>query len=310
MVARTTDTIGIEQEEVIMSQNVAVIGTGRMGSALATALFNKGFTTTVWNRTASKTEPLARLGLRVAQNILAAVNEADVVIVNINNYDSTMQLLRHPDIESALHGKILVQLTSGTPDEAREMESWARQCGIQYLDGAIWSAPMMIGTPECILLYSGSEELFERVKPVLSAFGENTRFVGQEIGQASSLDVAVLAGFVMNALFGFLQGYIICEAENLPLEKYMQLVKSTVPRLEGIVTRVYGRLQEKDYAGDQSSLEAWTVAPQMLISWGREHGVDHSIADAQLSLFEKAIEVGKGQAGFTYLYEILRKGRA
>jgi len=45
----------------------------------------------------------------------------------------------------------------------------------------------------------------------------------------------------------------------------------------------------------------------MLINWGREHGVDHSIADAQLALFEKGIKAGKGQAGFTYLYEILRK---
>ena len=30
-----------------MNQKVAVIGTGRMGSALASALFNKGFTTAV-----------------------------------------------------------------------------------------------------------------------------------------------------------------------------------------------------------------------------------------------------------------------
>jgi 3-hydroxyisobutyrate dehydrogenase-like beta-hydroxyacid dehydrogenase len=46
-----------------MQQTVTVVGTGRMGSALATALFNQGVATTVWNRTLSKTEPLARLGL-------------------------------------------------------------------------------------------------------------------------------------------------------------------------------------------------------------------------------------------------------
>jgi len=59
-----------------MNQEVAVIGTGRMGSALASALFNKGFATTVWNRTAAKAEPLAKLGLRVAPSVLGALKQA------------------------------------------------------------------------------------------------------------------------------------------------------------------------------------------------------------------------------------------
>jgi hypothetical protein len=94
-----------------------------MGSALATALFNKGFGAMIRNRTASKTEPLSRIGLGVTQSVPEAVNEADVIIVNINDYNLTLQLLQHRDIESALPGKILVQLSSGTPNEAKEMEA-------------------------------------------------------------------------------------------------------------------------------------------------------------------------------------------
>jgi 3-hydroxyisobutyrate dehydrogenase-like beta-hydroxyacid dehydrogenase len=291
-----------------VNQKVTVIGAGRMASALAGALFKKGFATTVWNRTASKTEPLSRLGLRVAQSLLEAVNETDVIIVNINDYNSTLQLLQHPDIESALRSKILVQLTSGNPKDAREMESWARRAGIWYLDGAIWSAPMAIGTPQCTILYSGSEELFNRVKPVLMAFGDNTRLVGNEIGQASALDVAVLAGFLMNAMLGFLQGYIVCEAENVSPEMYVQFVKNSMPALERAIARVCRKLQEKDYVGDQASLEAWSAGPRMLISWGRDHGVDHSMADAYLGLMDRAINAGKGQADFAYLYEVLKAG--
>jgi 3-hydroxyisobutyrate dehydrogenase-like beta-hydroxyacid dehydrogenase len=130
-----------------MNQKIAVIGTGRMGSALASAVFNKGFTTTVWNRTAAKATPLAQLGLHVAANLLEAIGEADVVVVNISGYDSTKQLLRYPGIQSGLRGKILVQLTTGTPDEAREMgtglshmgsntstvRSWAMQSTLENL---------------------------------------------------------------------------------------------------------------------------------------------------------------------------------
>jgi 3-hydroxyisobutyrate dehydrogenase-like beta-hydroxyacid dehydrogenase len=88
-----------------MDQTVALVGTGRMGSALAAALFNKGFATTVWNRTAAKTAPLARLGLRVAPSVLDAVVQADVIVVNINDYHATQQLLSRAEIESASEEK-------------------------------------------------------------------------------------------------------------------------------------------------------------------------------------------------------------
>jgi len=290
-----------------MNHRVTVIGTGRMGSALAAALFHKGFATTIWNRTASKTEPLARLGLRVAHTVVEAVRESDVVIVNISDYNTTLELLQHPDVESALRGKILVQLSSGTPKEARQMESWARQKEIAYLDGAIASYPIGIGTSECTIFYSGSTELFERVKPVLTAFGDNALLVGSEIGQASALDVAMLT-FTLGAMFGFLQGHIVCEAENLPTEEFMQSVRGLMPVLEGLVNDISGRLQKKDYGGDQASIESWSVAPRELIGWCKDRGVDHSIADAYLGLMDKAIRNGKGQADFANLYEVLRKG--
>jgi len=115
---------------------VSVVGTGRMGSALATALFKVGFPTRVWNRTAAKTEPLARLGLRVAQKLEAAM-AVDVVIVNVSDYHTTIELLKTPQVATALAGKTIVQLTTGTPQEARQMESWAIQNQTHYLDGAI-----------------------------------------------------------------------------------------------------------------------------------------------------------------------------
>lgn len=290
-----------------MNQKVTVMGTGRMGSALAAALFNKGFATTVWNRTASKTESLARLGLRVEPSVLDAVAQADAVIVNVNNYNTTLQLLRHPEIESALRGKTIVQLTTGTPDDAREMESWARPHGIEYLDGAIMGFPIDMGKPQGTVVYSGSEELFNRVKPVLLAFGDNAVFVGKEIGHASALDMAALA-FAAGAQLGFLQGYIVYEAENLPVEGYMAFIKSVMPVLEMGLSRYVGTIQAKDYDNAQAALDAWAPCPRELIKWCRNHGVNHSFVDPQLLFMEKAIKAGKGQADFAYLYEVLKKG--
>ena len=290
-----------------MNPKVTIIGAGRMGSALAAALHKRGFDTTVWNRTPSKTESLSRLGLRVAPSLLEAVGNAEVVIVNINDYESTKQLVRQPAIESALRGKVLVQLSSGTPDEAREMESWARSRGIDYLDGAILNYPADIGKPEATVLYSGPDELFHRVKPVLLAFGDNTIFVGKEIGQASATDIAGLS-FVMAAMLGFLHGYIVCEAENLSVDGYLQLIKKFMPALEAALADLCVKIQGKDYGNTQAALETWAVAPRELVGWCEKHRVNHTFADPQLRLIERAVKAGKGQWDLAYLYEVLKQG--
>jgi 3-hydroxyisobutyrate dehydrogenase-like beta-hydroxyacid dehydrogenase len=290
-----------------MNQKVTVIGAGRMGSALAAALYKGGFDTTVWNRTSSKTESLSRLGLRVAPSVLEAVGNAEIVIVNINNYESTNQLVRQPAIESALRGKVLVQLSSGTPDEAREMESWARPHGIDYLDGAVMNYPVDIGKPEGTVLYSGSEELFLRLKPVLLAFGANAMLVGKEIGQASAIDIAGLS-FAMGAMLGFLHGYIVYEAENLPVDEYLEVIKKFMPAIEAGLADLCHKIQSKDYGNTQAALETWAVAPRELIGWCQKHRVNHAFADPQLRLIERAVQAGKGQWDLAYLYELLKQG--
>jgi 3-hydroxyisobutyrate dehydrogenase-like beta-hydroxyacid dehydrogenase len=290
-----------------MNQKVTVIGAGRMGSALATALHHRGFDPTVWNRTSSKTEPLSRLGLHVASNLLEAVRGAEIVIVNINNYESTSHQLRQPAIEAALRGKVLVQLSSGTPDEAREMESWARPRGIDYLDGAILSYPVDIGKPQGTVFYSGPDELFNRLKPVLLAFGDNAIFSGKEIGQASATDIAGLS-FATATMLGFLHGCIVYEAENLPLDGYLQLVKTVMPAMEAVLADLCKRIQSKDYGTPQATLETWTVAPRELVGWCGKHRVNDTFAGPLLQLIERAVKSGKGQSDFAYLYEVLKQG--
>jgi 3-hydroxyisobutyrate dehydrogenase-like beta-hydroxyacid dehydrogenase len=287
-----------------MNCNVTVIGAGRMGSALATALFHKGFATTVWNRTGAKTRALSRLGLSIAQGLEESVRAADIVVVSVSDYGSTKQLLQEPDIETALRGKIVVQLSSGTPKQAREMDSWARRCGISYLDGAILGSPEWIGTPACTIFYSGPAEIFDRAKPVLMVFGDRTLFVGHEIGHASAFDVAVLT-FGISAMLGFLQGQVLWESENLPPGGFLETIKGMMPTMESVFTDMSRRISSKNYSGDQASLEAYSVVTKQLVSWCQDRGSDHTIPDAYVSLMERAIQAGKSQADFACLFEIL-----
>jgi 3-hydroxyisobutyrate dehydrogenase-like beta-hydroxyacid dehydrogenase len=92
-----------------MKPRTSVLGTGRMGSALARAFLKQGHETSVWNRTKSKCEPLARLGAQVAPSVQDAVAASEIIVVNVNDYITSDALLQQGDIAKALRGKLLVQ---------------------------------------------------------------------------------------------------------------------------------------------------------------------------------------------------------
>jgi 3-hydroxyisobutyrate dehydrogenase-like beta-hydroxyacid dehydrogenase len=124
--------------------HVSVIGLGAMGSALARALLGAGHSVTVWNRTASSMGPLVALGANDATSVADAVQASSMVLVCVDNYSVTRSLLDIGDVTPHLSGRTLIQLSTGTPREARESEGWASKHGAGYLDGAILGLPRLL----------------------------------------------------------------------------------------------------------------------------------------------------------------------
>jgi 3-hydroxyisobutyrate dehydrogenase-like beta-hydroxyacid dehydrogenase len=104
-----------------MKPRISVLGAGLMGSALVKAFLKQEYRVDIWNRTKSKCEPLAALGARIATTAEDAVTAADIVVVNVNDYVTSNRLLQSDGVVKGLRGKLLVQLTSGSPRQAREM---------------------------------------------------------------------------------------------------------------------------------------------------------------------------------------------
>ena len=170
--------------------DISILGLGLMGSALAQAIIGGGHKVTVWNRSPAKTEALGKLGADSAVSVAAAVEASPVTLVCVDNYQTTRALFQTPDVVNLLPGHIVVELSTGTPKEAREAEPWFVKHGARYLDGAILCGTPAIGTPRGLLLYAGDPTAFEQCQPLLASLGEGTRFVGKDIATAAVLDFA------------------------------------------------------------------------------------------------------------------------
>ena len=114
---------------------VTVIGLGNMGSALARVLLENRLRVTVWNRSPEKATPLVEKGAVLVPDVATAVAASPIIIICVTNYAAANQILSESGADFA--GKLLVQLTTGIPRDARTAEAWAHRHGADYLEGAI-----------------------------------------------------------------------------------------------------------------------------------------------------------------------------
>ena len=292
--------------DTVTGQTISVIGLGLMGTALAKAFLANHHHVTVWNRTASKCAPLAQAGAQVAPSVTAAIEASPVVVVCVLDYATSNALLHTPDVTAKLRGKVVVQLTTGTPREARAGEAWAKQHGITYLDGAIMSYPKSIGTPECTILFAGPEQVFAAHKPLLLSLGGNAVFVGERISTACVLDSSLLS-FYYGAILAFLQGAALCEAEDVSLDGYLSSALSILPIFTDTIQVGMEMIHKGNYAGAEAALDTHAAAFAHIREFTHESGVDRALVDCLSSYFTRAVAAGHGQAELPAVFESFRK---
>ncbi len=103
---------------------ITFIGMGLMGTGLARMAQGARKSITVWNRTPEKMQPLILDGANSAASLLDAISASPVVLVCVDSYSVTRQIFQQDEALDALRGKVLVQMSTGTPTDAEESEQW------------------------------------------------------------------------------------------------------------------------------------------------------------------------------------------
>ena len=174
---------------------VAVLGTGIMGSAMARNLVSAGLRTTVWDRSPTATAPLAGAGALVAGSPAEAVGDAQVVITMLPTAEVVTSVIFDSGVAGALPGGA-VWAQMGTIGLA-ETTGINRRLGQQRPDVMFVDAPVSgskgpAEAGQLLILASGPPAAAAAVRPVFSAIGRRTVWLG-EAGQGSRMKLAVNA---------------------------------------------------------------------------------------------------------------------
>ena len=287
--------------------DVSVIGLGEMGSAIAHALLRDGHEVTVWNRTESKAEPLAKEGATAVPDPAAAVAASPIVMVCVTDYDATRAILSSADVRDQLAGRTVVQLSAGTPRESLDLESWVRDNGADYLDGNIQVYPDAIGTPDAVITFAGTEAAFERCRPILQSLGGAISHVGENAAMASAL--AYANGMVtMGALLGTIQGALICESVGVRVDEFTSRLIDDLTSIVGAPIQDLGeRIQSNQFNDPQASLQIWALGAQQSIQLARDSQIDATFPVFVNEYLQKGVEAGLGSEDLSALVKVLRK---
>lgn len=286
-----------------------VIGLGNMGVVLARLLLRAGYRVTVWNRSRDKADALAGEGAVAAASVVEAVKASPLVIICVYDYPATQAILARPDVEAALGGRILVQLTTGSPRDARESETWAHRHGASYLDGAIQAAPAQMGLPDTAILVSGAKTTFETVEPTLKLFGGGLTYLGEAISAAAAMDLATLS-YVYGTFFGFVHGARIAEHEGFGVEQFGAIVEKISPAFGAFLKHEANVIQSGDFTISQSPMTISIEATDRILATARESGIDDEIPAFFAQFFQRAKAAGYANEEAAALIKLLRNGKA
>ncbi|MCX4818533.1 NAD(P)-binding domain-containing protein [Streptomyces sp. NBC_01142] len=280
---------------------VSVLGLGMMGTALAAAFLGAGHPVTVWNRSPAKTGPLIAQGALPADTAADAVAASPLVVVCLLTNDNFEELLA--TLTEDVAGRTLVNLTNGTPAQARELAAWAAEHGAQYIDGGIMAVPQMIAGPHAYVLYSGDEQAYETHRPTLAALGA-TRWTGTDPGLAALQDLALLAG--MYGMFtGVLQAFALVRTENIPATEFSELLVPWISAMLSGAPELAKAIDSGQHLTDVSSLAVNQAAFPNFLTTFRDQGISGELFEPIQALLDRAVDQGHAADGLSRLADLL-----
>jgi 3-hydroxyisobutyrate dehydrogenase-like beta-hydroxyacid dehydrogenase len=174
---------------------VAVIGTGRMGSAMARALARSGADVILHNRSPERAAALAdELGAMVAASAAEAAARTDVAITMLADGPAVAAMWDGAEglMAGAHAGGVLVDMSTVPPDTLLPFAEGAAERGAGVLDAPVSGSVALAETGQLTIMAGGRAEDLERARPALDILARQVTHVGP-LGSGAALKLAVNA---------------------------------------------------------------------------------------------------------------------
>ncbi len=181
-----------------MTQKIGFVGLGAMGLPMAANLLAAGYHLTVYNRTASKAEPLIAKGAHRADRAGDVAHPGGIVVSMLADDASVKALVTGEDAlaEHLAPDGIHISMSTVSPAATRELAAYHATRGSMMVAAPVFGRPIQAQAKQLRICVSGPAGAKARVRPIIEAMGQEVFDFGDNPGAAN---VVKLAGNFMIA---------------------------------------------------------------------------------------------------------------
>jgi 3-hydroxyisobutyrate dehydrogenase-like beta-hydroxyacid dehydrogenase len=291
-----------------MSENsvtpLTMIGLGPMGQAMVRRFMAAGHPTTVWNRTAARADDVVAEGAVRAATVADAVAANRLVLVSLTDYAALYDVLK--PAEGELAGRVIVNLSSDTPERTREADAWLAERGAELLVGGIMVPAEMVGTDAAYVFYSGRQSTFDAHEPTLRVIGR-ADYRGADPALAQLYYQAQLSLF-LTSLAAYLHATALVGSAGVSAAEFLPYAVDNANGLAYFLDEAARDVQAGRYPGDGADVTMMRASADHVLGASVDAGIDACLPAAVKSLYDRAVAAGHGRDSWTSLIEVVRKG--
>jgi 3-hydroxyisobutyrate dehydrogenase-like beta-hydroxyacid dehydrogenase len=287
-----------------MSERVAFLGLGIMGSRMAANLSRAGFELTVWNRTRSTAERFAsEHGARLGATPAQAAEGASVIFTMVVDGPQVEQVLLGPDgaAGGAPEGALFVDCSTIGPSAALEIGAGLQERGFRLVDAPVTGSSPKAEDGTLTFMVGAEDQDFERLRPLLEVMGELIVHVGplghgQMVKLINNAMAAANAAVVGEAL-------IVGSRAGVDLDALVQVVSAGAGN-STMLSIKSGPMREHDYS-TLFKLEHMLKDVRLCLEEGQRLGVPFPSAAYVREILTAGMGMGHADDDFAAIIEPL-----
>ncbi|MDF1589093.1 MAG: NAD(P)-dependent oxidoreductase [Gammaproteobacteria bacterium] len=278
--------------------NIALIGIGLMGQALAEHLIAEGVSLSVFNRTPDKVEILAQSGATVFSSAQAVVEQNDYCLLMLSDAVAINDVLDTID-PASFNNRLFIQMGTIAPEQSRSIAQRITSLQGRYLECPVLGSLPEARTGKLILMAGGDKTDFDEALPLLNLIGAMPRYIG-DIGQGAAVKLAMnqlIAGLTAS----FALSLALVQKQGIETEQFMQIVRESALYAPTFDKKL-DRMLQQDYANPNFPTKHLAKDVTLFLDVAKSLGLDVSGLEGIEKLLNKTLEQGLANTDYSALY--------